>query len=112
MSQLLIFCESDEDKNALPAYLSGNNINCLTPGDRLDFDFLSPDVIIPVANVSITLLNVILMYIQKQKERKIVIKGTEGWQIEVREGCSQEQLEKYIEMATEKGARKIFISRK
>jgi hypothetical protein len=112
MSQLLIFCEADEDKHALPTHLAGNNIDCSTPGDRLDFDFLSPDIIVPVANVSITLLNVILMYIQKRKERKIIIKGMDGWKIEVPDNSSQEQLEKYIEMATENEAKKIVISRK
>jgi hypothetical protein len=78
MNQVYIFCEKEEDRHQLPQHLNSNDIECMTPVARQDFDYLSPDVIVPMANVAITLLNVILMYIQKKQNRKIVIKGERG----------------------------------
>jgi hypothetical protein len=110
MDQVYIFCEKQEDRHQLPQHLNSNDIECMTPGVRQDFDYLSPDVIVPMANVAITLLNVILMYIQKKHNRKIVIKGEKGWQVELPANCSEKQLEKYVEMAVHNKSRKIIIA--
>ncbi len=110
--EIKIYCETQEDKKLLPSHVAKCGIDFLTPSKRQDFDFLSPDIIIVAANVTITLLNVLLTYIQKKRERRILLKGISGWQIEIPADCTEEQLQEYLKIATEKQADKIIVSSK
>ena len=112
MNKIMIFCEQNEDKKSLPGRFSENKIECFTPGQGEDFDFLSPDIIVVGANVMLTLLNVILAYIQNRRDRQISIKGEAGWQVEIPAETSEEKLKEYIKLATQNNADRIIISSK
>ncbi len=109
---LFIICDSKNDIKSLAELFSTNGLDVYTRKDDLGIDSLGPSIIITGTNIVITVINAIFSFLSSKQNKKIILKGAGGWTVEVPADISNDALEYYIKLASEKEIKEIIVTSK
>ena len=102
VEQVGIYCENKSDVPELTALLEANGFGDSAPTGTRHMGGLTPDLVVTGANVLIALANVVFSFLTARQGRQVKVKGRDGWEVTIPADAPQEQVEKYIRMASSK----------
>jgi hypothetical protein len=74
-----------------------------------NMDALATTIVVTGANVLISVLNAVFLYLQARRSGKIVIQSVDGWRVEIPSTTAKEDLQGLIELASTKKVHQITV---
>jgi len=105
-----IYCEHRDDVPDVIATLRECHVDAHVRTGGMSFDGLAPAIIVTGANVLIAVIGGLFSYIQAKHGRTIHIKGTDGFEVTVPADTSREELDRLIELATERKVDRLVVT--